>query len=250
MVTKRPPLALIDADIFAVQSAYQGEQKFTFYGGAEAKTVDLERAQQNVEKRLQTCLDAIGTDRVLLCFSDPARNYFRHDLYEEYKGHRSGTPAVLREDVRKYLEATYPHTHKPTLEADDCLGILQTKLNRQGRPTVIVSTDKDMKQIPGLHLNCDHVKDGVYERTQEEGDLYHLIQTLEGDAVDNYKGCPGIGEKKAPPIAEQGWEAVVAAFEKKGLTEEDALVQARLAKILDVDHWDMEKQEVKLWNPS
>ncbi len=40
---------------------------------------------------------------------------------------------------------------------------------------------------------------------------------------------------------------MLAAFDKKGLDEEYALKQARLAKILDDDHWNKETQEVILW---
>jgi DNA polymerase-1 len=49
---------------------------------------------------------------------------------------------------------------------------------------------------------------------------------------------------------EEAWKAVVRTFEAKGLTADDALVQARLARIVRDSDWDSEKMEVKLWTPT
>ena len=46
------------------------------------------------------------------------------------------------------------------------------------------------------------------------------------------------------------WATVVKAFESKGLTEEDALLNARLAKILTHEDYDAKRQEPKLWTPT
>ena len=45
-------------------------------------------------------------------------------------------------------------------------------------------------------------------------------------------------------------DRVVSAFKDKGLTEEDALVNARLARILTADDYDFDKRQPKLWSPS
>jgi DNA polymerase-1 len=45
------------------------------------------------------------------------------------------------------------------------------------------------------------------------------------------------------------WEAIVEAYESKGFTEEDALVQARVARILRKDDWDFDNNCHKLWTP-
>lgn len=245
------PIALLDGDIFAFQSATRGEQTMEFWGGHTATTINLDYAKRNIEARIKTCLDRIGTDRVWVCLSDPGRRYFRHDLWPEYKGHRTGPPPALLGQMKQYLRDNYEVYDKPLLEADDVLGIIQTQLQSKGiTNSVIVSTDKDMLQIPGFHLNSDHVDDGVFERTAEEGALWHLVQTLWGDSTDNYPGRKGTGEKRAPAIAKQGWAAVVEDFEKIGKTEEDALIQARLAKILHHTDWDKDKQEVIPWTPN
>ena len=73
----------------------------------------------------------------------------------------------------------------PTLEADDAMGIYATK--HPGN--IIVSPDKDMRQIPGKLYNMDEVID----ITPEDGMQWHYIQTLAGDQTDGYSGVPGIG---------------------------------------------------------
>jgi len=86
-----------------------------------------------------------------------------------------------------------------------------------------------------------------------EGAKWHLIQTLAGDQTDGYAGAPGIGVKRAELLFEKhgySWETVVNAFKEKGLGEEIALQNARLAKILTVDDYDFDTREPILWSPS
>ena len=115
----------------------------------------------------------------------------------------------------------------------------------------MVTIDKDLKTIPGLHFDPGNPDDGIYEVTQEQADYNHLFQSLTGDLVDGYKGCPGVGPVKAARILEKDpcWASVVAAYNEKGISEEDALVQARVARILRWGEYNMEKKETRLWNP-
>ena len=130
------------------------------------------------------------------------------------------------------------------LEADDAMGIYAT----QHPGNVIVSPDKDMRQIPGKLYDLETSKD----ITAEEGAKWHLIQTLAGDQTDGYSGVPGIGVKRAETLFNKegyNWSTVVKAFTDKGLTEDDALLNARLARILTIDDYDTTKQTPKLWTP-
>ena len=114
-----------------------------------------------------------------------------------------------------------------TLEADDSLGIYAT-----ANPGCCISPDKDMRQIPGLLYD---LKNDPITITPEEGHKWHFIQTLAGDQTDGYAGVPGYGVKTSSKLFEEKgyyWETIVHAFESKGLTETDALLNARLAKIL------------------
>ena len=83
-----------------------------------------------------------------------------------------------------------------------------------------------------------------------------MYQTLIGDKVDGYSGCKGIGDKTARKILgdvgknslEKMWGLVKNSYEKMGYTEEDALRNARMARILRAEDYDFKKKEVKLWN--
>ena len=97
----------------------------------------------------------------------------------------------------------------------------------------------------------------VKEITKEEADYWFMIQSLTGDAVDGYSGCPSIGIKTAEkilgddinvPILEL-WDKVVHTYQKKGYTEAEALQQARCARILRKGEYNRKKGEVKLWQP-
>ena len=106
-----------------------------------------------------------------------------------------------------------------------------------------------MRQIPGRLYDFKETVD----ITPEDGARWHLIQTLAGDNTDGYAGVPGIGVKKAMKIFEEKgytWKAVVETFEEKDMTEEDALVNARLARILTTEDYDYERKEPILWTPS
>jgi DNA polymerase-1 len=126
------------------------------------------------------------------------------------------------------------------------MGILATNPHSKTQK-IIVSQDKDMKTIP------TQVWDGkdLVTITEGEANYRHLYQTLIGDAADGYKGCPGVGPVKATKLldADPTWATVVAAYTKAGLTEADALTQARLARILRWSDWDAEKKEPILWTP-
>jgi DNA polymerase-1 len=76
---------------------------------------------------------------------------------------------------------------------------------------------------------------------------------MAGDQTDGYAGVPGIGVKRAAVLLDaEGytWDTVLQAFLDKGLTEEDALRNARLAKILQSEDYDNELQQPKLWTPT
>jgi DNA polymerase-1 len=95
--------------------------------------------------------------------------------------------------------------------------------------------------------------DETFTITDEGGAAWHLIQCLSGDQTDGYGGVPGIGVKRAEALFKKegySWRTVVRAFKDKGLTEEDALVNARLARILTTDDYDHEQNIPRLWTPT
>lgn len=105
-----------------------------------------------------------------------------------------------------------------------------------------------MRSIPCPFYNF--IQDTFHKTTQAEADYQFLYQTLVGDATDNYKGCPKIGEVGAKRILDKdcSWDAVVAAYEKAGLSEEEALTQARVARILRYEDVGKDFKPI-LWTP-
>ena len=131
----------------------------------------------------------------------------------------------------------------PTLEADDVMGI------KSNSTTMIISDDKDMKTIPTKIYRP--MSNEFLDISQQEADKNFLTQALTGDSTDGYKGLSGVGIKKAEAIlgSRPHWGAVEDAYLKAGYTKEEALTQARLARILRSSDWDYDKEEVKLWTP-
>ncbi|WP_322996953.1 hypothetical protein [Castellaniella sp.] len=244
-------LAFIDTDMFVHTAAAAVERETRWDNDVWTLAADMDEAKASFRSLLMAALDSLDEKDVhpILAFTSPGPT-FRHHLWPDYKGNRKEKrkPLVLKGLIEWAKdELNYPHIVKPGLEADDCLGILATHPNNLKYRRVIVSGDKDLAQIPCEIL--DFKRGTLTEVSEEEGEQLFLLQTLTGDPTDNYPGCPGLGAKRAPAIAAGGWEAVVAAYEKAKLTEEDALVQARLARILRFDDYDHKKKEVILWEP-
>jgi DNA polymerase-1 len=125
------------------------------------------------------------------------------------------------------------------------------------REPVVVSIDKDMRSVPGLVYSPMKADEGIMEITESAADRAHFYQTLIGDPVDGYTGCPGVGPIKANKILDQcqhaslgaQWAFVEGAFMSRGMTPKYALTQARVARILRWSDWDATKRDLTLWSP-
>ncbi len=147
-----------------------------------------------------------------------------------------------------WVRDTFDTVMKPSLEADDCLGILATKPQNVGK-CIIVSDDKDLLSVPSQVYRPS--TDQHVAVTEADADRFFLTQCLTGDTVDGYAGVKGIGPKSAEKIlgTRPEWSLVENAFIKAGYTKEQALNQARLARILRWQDWDADKEEPILWTP-
>ena len=235
---------LCDADFIVYKCCAAAESEIDFGDDVILVTSTFKDAYSCVKRELNKISNKFGDfDEMILFFSD-SKN-FRKDIQKDYKGHRNRKkPCGYRRVINK-LSEEYSVIKMPTLEADDSMGIYATK----NTGNIIVSPDKDMKQIPGMLWNFDE----SFTITKEEGARWHLIQSLAGDNTDGYAGVPGIGVKRAVALFEEkgySWKTVIDAFEEKDLSEEIALTNARLARILTTEDYDHEKREPILWNPS
>jgi len=234
---------LIDCDFVVYKCCAAAETEIDFGDDVIVVTSTFKDAYSCVKRELNRIANKFGSfDEMILFFSD-SKN-FRKYIQADYKGHRNRKkPCAYRRVINK-LSEEYSVIRMPTLEADDAMGIYATKHTGN----IIVSPDKDMKQIPGMLWNF---KESTLIKP-EEGAKWHLIQSMAGDNTDGYSGVPGIGVKRAAALFEEkgySWKTVVNAFKEKGLSEDIALENARLARILTTEDYDHEKREPVLWNP-
>jgi DNA polymerase-1 len=239
---------LIDADVTCYVAASGAEVEIEWDPETWSLYGDLEKAKESFKRQLEQYQTETGIDDFKLCYSGSEN--FRKTLSATYKGGRGRKP-VGYAALKEWSLETYPSFIKPSLEADDCLGILATKLKDQ----VIVTIDKDLLTIPGrmYRVTPNGGKGGEWHTTDlAQADYRFLLQALMGDAVDGYTGIPGVGLKKAEDLLKKHgavWKTVEDAYLKAGLTKEDALLNARMARILRAEDWDFKNQQVKLWNP-
>lgn len=238
----------LDTDILLYKAASAAEQEIDWGDDVWSLQTDLKEAKQSFQAQIDHITSKLGIKDYVCCLSDHSNN-FRKDVDPTYKSNRKGTRKPLGYvSLCEWVETTYKSFRKPTLEADDCLGIIATMPINSGK-CVIVSDDKDLKTIPGKLYRPTAGEQLTI--SEQDADRHFLTQVCVGDPVDGYKGIPGIGPKKAEAIlgSRPHWGAVEQAYIKAGMTKQDALTQARLARILRWSDWDEEKGEVKLWTP-
>ena len=236
---------LIDADFIVYKCCAACETEIDWGDDVILVTSRFSEAYDMVNRELSKIKNEFlwDTPSLVLFFSSP--NNFRKKIAPGYKGHRNRKKPCGYKRVINKLKDQYPVVLMDELEADDAMGIYATK--HPGH--IIVSPDKDMRQIPGKLYNLE----STVTITPEEGARWHLIQTLAGDQTDGYSGVPGLGVKRAVALFDdQGysWETCLEAFAAKDLDEETALMNARLAKILTADDYDFDAGVPRLWSPS
>jgi len=242
---------LIDADILTYRTCWAVQNEVEWDDGIVTNATNTKELESQAVSAVEYWKDKFKvTDKehVILCFSD-RKNNFRRKIFPEYKANRKGSRKPLGYNhLEKYLKLTYNSNVLDNCEADDALGVLATSTDDRN---IILSIDKDMMTIPCEYFNMDSEELMIID--EELADFYFYQQTLTGDAVDNYKGCPGIGKKRATDLLKaEGvkWNTVKKAFAKAGMDEFEALTQARVARILRVQDYDFRKEEIKLWTPN
>lgn len=243
------PLLLIDGDevVYRTAAALErevqwDEQHHVLYSNADAVFAE-------VKAHMDRLFERFGTERHVLAFTGSGN--FRKTLVDPtYKSNRTGQRKPLcYAEVRERCGVCFHVMSRDLLEADDVLGILSTKPNKERK--IVCGQDKDFKTLPTEVWNGKDLLDYT-----QEADYWWMYQTLAGDNADGYKGCPGVGAVKAEKILSQAgklsdwWELVLGAFYKADYGYDYALSQARLARILRWPDWDGDRQQVRLWTPS
>ncbi len=142
---------------------------------------------------------------------------FRHEIYSEYKGTRKPMPQELREQVPVMKEVLSAMgicmMEQAGLEADDILGTLAKKAEKEGIAVSLVSGDRDLLQIASKNIKIripktkgsrteieDYYEEDVLARYQVTPAQFIELKALMGDTADNIPGVPKIGEKTATSL--------------------------------------------------
>ena len=290
---------LIDGDVIAIMAAAAVQAVLIDDFGWAQPIANTANGEACVENFLTGLMLGLKGDTYEVVLSDPKENW-RRGVDPNYKTNRTGPRPMLLGYLKDYLAEKHGAEWWPELEADDTLSIKMTDPDyRRERgitacgqiecdvkdKLICVGRDKDFKSIPGLHhaIKQDVGPNGemlVREVSQWEADRFHLIQTLAGDAVDGFPGCPGIGMTRAAQIIDSPvrlvpqegvktrgvnkgesvtkwmaeptadlWACIVSHYRKAGQGEEEALVTARLCRLLRWDEYDKPANRITLWTP-
>lgn len=241
-------VVLLDADIpvykyaAAAQVDTNGERLYR----------PLPVVKKELDEQVEVLADQMEATKVVICLSSDPN--WRKTVLPTYKGNRKGEDPEYRAALKQHLIDNYECEQRPTLEGDDVMGILATDPDYPGKK-VIVSIDKDMQTIPtriypkrSVNWLFNPDKDRKPRKVSEnEADYFWMLQTLMGDSTDGYTGIPNVGPAKAQKILgpmkegtlELWWELVCDAYDNKGLSMDDACVQADVARILRFeDYWN------------
>lgn len=203
-------------------------------------------------------LEEERADYLAVAFDLPAPT-FRHERYAEYKGTRKSMPDELREQVPLLKELLAAMNIKTVslegYEADDVIGTLAKRYQKDGLEVTVVSGDRDLLQLADNHILIrlpktsrgkteilDFTPAAVKETYGVTPEEFIDVKGLMGDSSDNIPGVPSIGEKTATALI-QSWHSIENLKEhleevkppraKKALEEhfEDAVFSKWLATI-------------------
>ena len=168
-----------------------------------------------------TILDVIKKENpthIAMVFDAPGGS-IRNEQYAEYKAHREEMPEDIRTSI-PYIKQLCEALNIPTLqatgfEADDVIGTLAKKAEKENFVTYMMTPDKDFAQLvsenifmyrPGRSGKPREIW-GV-EEVCEKFEISDPLQVIDilglwGDAADNIPGIPGIGEKTSKKLVAQ-----------------------------------------------
>ncbi len=158
-------------------------------------------------------LDEETPDYLMVAFDVKAPT-FRHQMYSEYKGTRKPMADELRQQVPVIKEVLQAMGIKivelPGFEADDILGTVAKRSEKEGMDVSLVSGDRDLLQIATDKIKIripktkggktqieDYYSKDVVEKYQVDPITFIDLKALMGDTADNIPGVPKVGEKTA-----------------------------------------------------
>jgi DNA polymerase-1 len=206
---------------------------------------------------------------------DPSGPTFRHEAFEQYKAQREETPETIRFSVpiiKDVIQAyNIPVIEVPGYEADDVIGTIAKRANKERFDVYMMTPDKDYGQLTESHIFVYKPKYGSNEfdllddkKVMEKYQIDHPSKMIDllglmGDASDNIPGCPGVGEKTAVKLLNEFGsidELLENTHKLKGSLKtkiEENREQIRFSKFLatikidvpiDVEEDDLQRKEI------
>ena len=237
--------ALVDGDLIPYIVGYCIDEEAHFrlnaqldHGVPAEETEEYAKAIDHLDEMLNDWVQKAGCDSMRVYMTGSTNFRDRIAFTRKYKD-RDGTKPPLFKELRAYLLEKHEAILSEDCEADDLLAMQMWEENReleaQGVPPgsdahhnlatlVCISTDKDLRMVPGVHYNPHPTKQRFYN-VSKLGDLYptwedkvspktgkttrrlkklegtglvwFYAQIIMGDSVDTYPGLPGVGPAKA-----------------------------------------------------
>lgn len=203
----------------------------------------VENALHNVKNTIKGILDEFNTADYCIYLSGSTN--FRDALatIRRYKGNRKEEhkpthgPAIV-----EYILGNYPSELSSNEEADDRIGIKHSLMYAEDKyESVVVSVDKDLDQLPGMHYNF--VKKESYWISEFDASRKFYCQLLSGDATDNIQGVPGVGLRGADKLL-AGCEDEACMYNVCAAKYNDDKALMENAQLL----W-IRKKEGEVWQP-
>lgn len=173
-------------------------------------------------------LDQEQADHLAVAF-DVHEPTFRHKMFDAYKGTRKPMPPELHEQI-PLMQEVLRSMHIPLLmkggyEADDLLGTIAKRCQKEGVEVTIVSGDRDLLQLAdekikiclpktakGVTTVYNYYPDDVVKEWGVTPLEFIDLKALMGDTSDNIPGVPGLGPKSAEWIITK-YHTIEAAHE-------------------------------------
>lgn len=206
-----------------------------FYAVAPLRTKDgfPTNALYGYLRMLLKLLSVADSEHVVVVF-DAGKATFRTEMYSEYKANRSECPEELLKQMpyfREFSEALgLLILQKKGFEADDILGTLTKKLQKDDIEVVVVSGDKDLMQLVGKGVTIwDTMRDIRYDSAGVKDKMGVLpekiveLLAVMGDSSDNVPGLKGAGPKTAVQLIEKYGEVENIIKNVKEISEDKTI---------------------------
>ena len=201
-------VVLVDADSLVWSSCYRQKESPDDDGYH-----NLEDAKAKFDEVFTSIINRIEDDYIIdkvITFSGAIGN-FRKQISSKYKANRvdAAKPPILNE-MHEYVKEAYDSISGKGVETDDMVATYWTTLsNTFGRDEVLIVTiDKDYKQLPCLIYDYHYKKQCYYNITESDARDFFYTQMICGDSADNVNYCKGYG----PAYCKKAFKGLVSDY--------------------------------------